>query len=48
LLFSVISRLPETPRWFLSQDREEDAKAALEDVLGAEQAKSILGDLIGS
>jgi hypothetical protein len=28
LLMSFISRLPETPRWFMSKDRKADAKNA--------------------
>lgn len=39
LLMSLTSRLPETPRWFMSKERIEDAKKALEDVHGKELAK---------
>ncbi|KAG0651964.1 putative metabolite transport [Hyphodiscus hymeniophilus] len=45
LLMSLISRLPETPRWFISKDRREDAKAALEDMHGKKEAKSKLEEL---
>ncbi|THV46523.1 hypothetical protein BGAL_0379g00060 [Botrytis galanthina] len=40
LLMSFISQLPETPRWFMSVNREDDAKKALEKVYGKEAAKS--------
>lgn len=33
-LMSVIARLPESPRWFLSKEREDDAKSALDMVYG--------------
>lgn len=35
LLF-FIERLPESPRWFIYHDRQEDAKKSLTDVLGDE------------
>lgn len=34
LLLSFIERLPESPRWFVSHDRTDDAKAALETIYG--------------
>ncbi|KAI9647812.1 hypothetical protein NHQ30_004200 [Ciborinia camelliae] len=40
LLMSFIAQLPETPRWFMSVQREDDAKKALEDVYGKEEARS--------
>jgi sugar porter (SP) family MFS transporter len=40
LLMSSISRLPETPRWFMSKDRKDDAKKALQAVHGEKEAKS--------
>ncbi|KAB8295298.1 hypothetical protein EYC80_007203 [Monilinia laxa] len=40
LLMSFIAQLPETPRWFMSVQREDDAKKALEKVYGKEEAKS--------
>jgi len=45
LLMSFISQLPETPRWFISQERKDDAKKALEEVHGKEEAKSRLEEL---
>ena len=40
LLMSVISRLPETPRWFMSKYLKDDAKKALEHMHGKKEAKS--------
>ncbi|CAG8949475.1 hypothetical protein HYFRA_00007705 [Hymenoscyphus fraxineus] len=45
LLMLVISRLPETPRWFFSKDRKDDAKDALEDIHGKETAASKFAEL---
>lgn len=45
LLMSLISRLPETPRWFMSKERTEDAKKALESVHGRKEAKAKLETL---
>jgi len=45
LLMSFISRLPETPRWFMSKDRKEDAHKALERVYGKEEGKTKLDEL---
>jgi MFS family permease len=39
VLMSVISQLPETPRWFMSKERKDDAKKALEFVHGTDVAK---------
>lgn len=39
LLISVISRLPETPRWYISVERRDDARKALEDIHGYEEAR---------
>ena len=36
LLLAFIERLPESPRWFIYHDRDKDAKAALDDIYGAE------------
>jgi len=45
-LMSVITRLPESPRWLLSKEREEDAKTALDKVYGDNDAsKDKLSDL---
>ncbi|KAL8793334.1 MAG: hypothetical protein Q9195_004111 [Heterodermia aff. obscurata] len=46
LLLSFIYRLPETPRWFVFHDRKEEAKAALADIYGEDEAKGKLEDLI--
>jgi len=39
VLLSVIQRLPESPRWFIYHEREEDARRALEDIEGYEAGK---------
>ncbi|KAF2190695.1 MFS monosaccharide transporter-like protein [Zopfia rhizophila CBS 207.26] len=36
LLIAFIERLPESPRWFIYQGRENDAQAALNDIYGTE------------
>lgn len=36
LLMAVVERLPESPRWFIFNDRQDDAKEALNDIYGAE------------
>ncbi|PVH85251.1 general substrate transporter [Cadophora sp. DSE1049] len=45
LLMSFISRLPESPRWFVSRDRTDDAKKALQSIYSKEDAKSKLEEL---
>ena len=45
LLLSVIYRLPETPRWFMSREREEDAKTALTEIYGEDDMKEKFDDL---
>ncbi|KAG9235061.1 general substrate transporter [Amylocarpus encephaloides] len=45
LLMSVISQLPETPRWLMSQDHKEDAKNALEEIHGKDEAKNKFDEL---
>ena len=44
-LCSVISRLPETPRWFIYHERNEDAHKALKAVFGEEGADEALDQL---
>lgn len=36
LLMAFVERLPESPRWFIFNDRTDDAKAALDDIYGDE------------
>ncbi|CAO2651128.1 Nn.00g094250.m01.CDS01 [Neocucurbitaria sp. VM-36] len=36
LLMAVVERLPESPRWFIFNDRQDDAKDALNDIYGDE------------
>ncbi len=45
LLLSVIYRLPETPRWFILHERDEDAKAALADIYGEDKSKGKFDEL---
>lgn len=45
LLLSVISQLPETPRWFMAQERKEDAQIALESIHGKEIASTKFEEL---
>lgn len=45
LLLSFIYRLPESPRWFIFHDREDDAHAALTDIYGDDEASGKLDDL---
>jgi len=45
VLLSVIYRLPETPRWFIFHEREEDAKAALTDIYGEDESKGNFDEL---
>jgi len=45
LLMSVTSQLPETPRWFISKDRKDDARKALESIHGKEIADLKLEEL---
>lgn len=48
LLMAFIGVLPESPRWLVSHDRKDDAKAALTRIYGEEQAKETLDNLIES
>lgn len=45
LLMAFVERLPESPRWFIFNDRQEDAKAALEDIYG-DEGKERFDDLL--
>ena len=46
LLLSFIYRLPETPRWFIFHERNEDAKGALTDIYGEKDMKSKYDELV--
>lgn len=46
LLLTFIYRLPETPRWFVFHDRKDDAKAALVDIYGEDEAQGKLDELV--
>lgn len=39
VLMSVISRLPESPRWLFSKERSDDAKTSLDRIYDPEQSK---------
>jgi hypothetical protein len=39
ILLSVIGRLPESPRWFIFHDREDDAKRSLIDIDGEDDGQ---------
>lgn len=45
LLMSFISVLPESPRWFLSKERTEDAQKSLERIYSKQDAKTKLDEL---
>jgi MFS family permease len=40
VLMSLMGRLPETPRWFMSRKRKDDARTALKFIYGEEASKS--------
>ncbi|KAL8942488.1 MAG: hypothetical protein Q9216_001632 [Gyalolechia sp. 2 TL-2023] len=45
LLLSFIYRLPESPRWFIFHDREDDAHVALTEIYGGDEAGGKLDEL---
>ncbi|KAL8711461.1 MAG: hypothetical protein Q9220_004119 [cf. Caloplaca sp. 1 TL-2023] len=45
LLMSFIYRLPESPRWFIFHDREDDAHEALVEIYGKDEAGDKLDEL---
>ena len=46
LLLTFIYRLPEAPRWFVFHDRKDDAKVALGEIYGEDQAQGKLDELV--
>ncbi|MCJ1264699.1 hypothetical protein MMC22_004573 [Lobaria immixta] len=46
LLLSFIYRLPESPRWFVFHDRHDDARKAMVDIYGEDDAKEKFDDLV--
>lgn len=46
LLLSFIYRLPESPRWFVFHDRHDDAREALVDIYGEDDAKEKFDSLV--
>ena len=45
LLLAFIYRLPETPRWFISKEKDEDAHSALIDIYGEDDAEEKFDEL---
>ncbi|KAK8101869.1 general substrate transporter [Apiospora kogelbergensis] len=45
LLLSLISRLPETPRWYMSKWRKQEAREALVELHGDDKAAEMLQEL---
>ncbi|KAI1811951.1 general substrate transporter [Poronia punctata] len=45
LLITTISRLPESPRWFISQARHDDAMGALVELYDEPEAKKTLDEI---
>jgi len=45
LLMAFVERLPESPRWFIFNDRQDEAKEALDDIYG-DEAKEKLDELL--
>lgn len=45
LLLLVIGRLPESPRWFVFHDMKDEAKEALADIYGQDEAKTRADEL---
>lgn len=48
LLLIFIERLPESPRWLVSHDRKEDAKKALVEIYGEDDAEDKCDELVES
>lgn len=44
-LLLCIRRLPESPRWFISHDRKEDAREALDQIYGEDEGESKCDEL---
>jgi MFS family permease len=44
-LLAFIQALPESPRWYISQDRKEDAEESLKKIMGDEDAKKKCDEL---
>ncbi|KAI9705460.1 MAG: hypothetical protein M1836_006215 [Candelina mexicana] len=45
LLLAVIGRLPETPRWFIFNERKNDAHDSLREIFGKDEAQSKMDEL---
>lgn len=48
LLLAFIERLPESPRWFVSKERHDDAKEALAVIYGEDDAEKKCDELVES
>lgn len=47
-LLAIFEQLPESPRWFISHDRKDDAHKSLTKIMGEEDGKSKLDELVES
>ena len=45
MLMAVVGRLPESPRWFIFHDRQDDAKDALNEIYG-DEGKEMFDELL--
>lgn len=45
LLFLVIGRLPESPRWFIFHNKKDEAREALVDIYGEDEGETKAGEL---
>lgn len=45
-LFAFISELPESPHWYLSHGKDDEAKESLKKILGDEDAKQAHDELV--
>ncbi|KAI9807886.1 MAG: hypothetical protein M1825_005192 [Sarcosagium campestre] len=48
LLIALIELLPETPRWFIYQERNEEALASLNAIYDKDEAKAKMDELVSS
>lgn len=46
LLMAFVERLPESPRWFIFNDKRDEAKEALEEIFGEDEAGEKMEELV--